>query len=193
MEINTNVEELHHFKKQLKKGNVKMNEFEEFTSGISEYAHQMVAKMVEAQEDLIHKTVSSFVGREFSLITIDKQKTIEALTDYAKKTEQLPRINKGHILKQAINTYGVDSQTDMAIEEMSELTKALLKNRRAKKSPETCNYELTRDDIIEEIADVVIMLKQLIMMYDRNNEVQKQVDFKIDRLGKWLCKQKEER
>lgn len=161
--------------------------------GINNYVQKFNAMAVETQDELIRKTVNSFAGGEFSLITIDKQKTIEALTDYLKKPEQLPRINKGHILKQAISTYGEDAQVDMAIEEMSELTKALLKQRRAVKNSDDVRILTTKCDIVEEIADVAIMLKQLLMMYDRSNEVQKQVDFKIDRLGERLCKHTEEK
>ncbi|WP_293969458.1 hypothetical protein [uncultured Ruminococcus sp.] len=160
---------------------------------LHKYVQKFNAMAVETQDELIRKTVNSFAGGEFSLITIDKQKTIEALTDYLKKPEQLPRINKGHILKQAINTYGEDAQVDMAIEEMSELTKALLKQRRAVKKSDDVRILTTKCDIVEEIADVAIMLKQLLMMYDRNNEVQKQVDFKIDRLGERLYKHTEEK
>ncbi len=36
-----------------------------------------------------------------------------------------------NILEKAIKHYGVDSQVDVAIEEMSELIKALIKERRA--------------------------------------------------------------
>ena len=39
----------------------------------------------------------------------------------------LPAIKKPEVLKAAISTYGKETQVDMAIEEMSELTKALLK------------------------------------------------------------------
>lgn len=49
------------------------------------------------------------------------------------------------VLEKAINTYGEEAQTDMMIEEMSELTKALLKNRRNESRK-------TRADIIEEIG-----------------------------------------
>lgn len=38
------------------------------------------------------------------------------------------------IIKQAIKTYGIDAQVLMAIEEMSELTKALCKERRTRNS-----------------------------------------------------------
>lgn len=60
-------------------------------------------------------------------------------------------------LSRAIAHYGVENQTIQAIQEMSELTKELTKSL------------LGRQDvthIIEEIADVEIMVEQLKMMYD---------------------------
>ena len=81
----------------------------------------------------------------------------------------------------------------MAIEEMSELTKALLKDRRAEKSPETWNYERTRKNIFEEIADVIIMLTQLIMIYGGREEIQEYINIKVRRLEEQLNSQKTER
>ena len=59
-------------------------------------------------------------------------------------------------LRRAIAAYGKNAQVDMAIEEMSELTKALCKERR---------YELVKGthaeahaNVIEEIADVLIAI-----------------------------------
>lgn len=70
------------------------------------------------------------------------------------------------VLDQAIYIYGAETQTDIAIEEMSELTKALLKFRRAEKAPKEHDLERRRQDVYEEIADVIIMLAQLIMIYN---------------------------
>ena len=67
------------------------------------------------------------------------------------------------ILKSAIKMYGAVAQSDMMIEEMSELAKAILKYRRA-----LCAGELTerhKDDVIEEMADVQIMLDQMKIIY----------------------------
>ena len=64
------------------------------------------------------------------------------------------------ILQLAIDTYGVDSQIDVAVEECSELIKALMKFRRRNGSGDT------ERDVCEEIADVGIMIDQLRMMFD---------------------------
>lgn len=100
------------------------------------------------------------------------------------------------ILQEAIDHYGEESQLDMAIEEMSELTKAICKYKRLKKSivsnsmsvdkrvVEWERYYVTIDDIKEEIADVLIMLEQLMMMFDCEERMSAIASKKIDRL-KW--------
>lgn len=63
------------------------------------------------------------------------------------------------VLKAALDTYGIHKQSDIAIEEMAELTKAIIKCRRNPSSPATGN-------LLEEIADVLIMLEQLSMHFE---------------------------
>lgn len=101
---------------------------------------------------------------------------------------------KPHILNKAVDTYGAAAQTDMAIEEMSELTKALLKFRRAENNPEEYDIERKRLDIYEEIADVMIMLAQLIMIYDGGfceEELCEIIGDKVKRLEERLNKKNE--
>ena len=76
-------------------------------------------------------------------------------------------MKKTELLKKAINTYGVQAQKDMMIEEMSELTKAILKERRALKdrNKKYIDLEVARGEIKEEIADVQIMLNQMKIIY----------------------------
>ena len=81
-----------------------------------------------------------------------------------------------NILLQAIAEYGAEAQTDMMIEEMSELTKALLKHRR-KESKETL------DNILEEIADVQIMLDQMKLIHDDGKATDEYRDAKLLRLA----------
>ena len=57
----------------------------------------------------------------------------------------------------AIAHYGKLNQLDVCIEEMAELTKEIVKNKRG---------ENNRDHIVEEIADVYIMLEQLELIFD---------------------------
>lgn len=64
----------------------------------------------------------------------------------------------------AIKTFGKEPQKMMAIEEMSELTKAICKEARVKLG--TDEHRAVKANIVEEIADVFIMLSQLVEMYD---------------------------
>lgn len=93
------------------------------------------------------------------------------------------------ILQEAIDHYGEESQLDMAIEEMSELTKAICKYKRAVKERERdiCHSTakdviFAKGDIVEEIADVLIMLEQLMMIFDCKQVVSATASEKIRRL-----------
>lgn len=59
------------------------------------------------------------------------------------------------IYERAIEKFGVEKQMDILIEEMAELTQALLKNRRKPNDTEIWG------NVHEEFADVEIMLAQL--------------------------------
>ena len=96
--------------------------------------------------------------------------------------KQLPEIKRPEVLKAAISTYGEKAQADVALEEMSELTKAVLKFRRATGKADDEERERLRENIVEETADVMIMLAQMIMLYDRDNKIQSIVDYKVNRL-----------
>ena len=68
------------------------------------------------------------------------------------------------ILLDALEHYGERAQVDMMLEEMAELSKALLKLRRAQKFREPGQW-LLMEDVAEEIADVQIVLDQMKMRY----------------------------
>lgn len=72
------------------------------------------------------------------------------------------------ILTRAVRTYGEVAQEDMVIEEMAELTKAICKTRRAK--PGTDAWADAMVNVIEEVADVQIMLDQLRIMLGTGTE-----------------------
>lgn len=67
------------------------------------------------------------------------------------------------IMLRAIHRYGEAAQIDMAVEEMAELTKALCKVKRATTTAAVSN-------VIEEIADVQIMLDQLRLIFARSTD-----------------------
>jgi NTP pyrophosphatase (non-canonical NTP hydrolase) len=81
------------------------------------------------------------------------------------------------ILEDALKLYGQDIQFDIAIEEMAELTKAIIKHKRF---PSTYPAR----DIIEEAVDVYIMIRQIFKMWDGifEDTVDQQLDFKLERL-----------
>lgn len=68
-------------------------------------------------------------------------------------------MKKEQLYKQALDEWGYAPQVRMAIEECAELIKALAKIQR------NTNY-LTIDDVLEEMADVEIMLEQLKIIFD---------------------------
>ena len=78
--------------------------------------------------------------------------------------------------------WGYDAQARMAIEEMSELTKALCKYERFGK--ENAPQEI-KDNILEELADVHNMIAQL-EMYFGKEEIEKIRLQKIERTEKLL-------
>lgn len=95
------------------------------------------------------------------------------------ETTGLPTTAQPEVLRQAIEAYGSAAQVDVAIEEMSELTKALLKLRRAGST----GWADAKESVFEEMADVVIMLTQLMMIYDGRKAVQQFIDAKVKRLA----------
>ena len=93
------------------------------------------------------------------------------------------------IINRAIDTYGADAQLKMAIEEMSELTKAICKLWRADTEEE---FERLLEDVAEETADVSIMLLQVGSMAG-SEKVARIMNEKLERLEARLdAKEKEE-
>lgn len=85
------------------------------------------------------------------------------------------------IYREALDRYGERAQTDMMIEEMSELTKALLKYRRAVAADQLTRQHLL--DVQEEMADVTIMLRQMALIY---GDCTQQEIAKMERLAERL-------
>ena len=106
-------------------------------------------------------------------------------------SEKILPVAEGEILQQCVDTYGKAAQVDIAIEEMSELTKALIKERRAfyqinKAAGNRSAINLAKEmrattNIAEEMADVIIMLTQLSLIFENHDEVQEFIDFKLKR------------
>lgn len=90
---------------------------------------------------------------------------------------------KGHrtkqILQANIDYHGATMEVDVAIEEMSELTKELIKNRRGRQNVR---------QIAEEIAHVEIMLHQVKMIFDCDDLVAEQWCLTMERIADELVK-----
>ena len=78
------------------------------------------------------------------------------------------------LFRELIDEHGRDNQIAVAIEECAELQKELTKALRDKGNAMR---------ICEEIADVLICLQQLALMYDpENTDISLYINFKIERL-----------
>ena len=86
------------------------------------------------------------------------------------------QIEREEELKQILDNYGVVSQMNVAIEEMSELIKELCKYNRE----ETPSFERVKH-IIEEMADTQIMLNQLRLIFGNDHIFEYYYDLKINR------------
>lgn len=85
------------------------------------------------------------------------------------------------LLDRAITAYGAPAQMDMAVEEMAELTKALCKVKRVSCAAEA---KAVLENVVEEMADVQIMLDQLRIIFGRSTAEAEA--YKLERLKKRL-------
>ena len=85
------------------------------------------------------------------------------------------------LLDRAITAYGAPAQIDMAVEEMAELTKALCKVKRVSCAAEA---KAVLENVVEEMADVQIMLDQLRIIFGRSSAEAEA--YKLERLKKRL-------
>ena len=91
----------------------------------------------------------------------------------------MTKAERAKIYDDAWFAYGPEKQLVVAIEEMSELQKEICKKLR------TGRMDLSRE-LVEEIADVQIMLEQIILFYDVGQEVDAFVESKVSRLERRL-------
>ena len=85
------------------------------------------------------------------------------------------------LLERVITANGMNKQLDIAIEEMSELMKAICKVKR---------HSYTQEDYLvnlaEEMADVEIILAEIKLLFDNDDKVKEWKIYKLDRLEKQL-------
>lgn len=82
------------------------------------------------------------------------------------------------VYQAAIATNGIERQIMVAVEEMAELTKELAKCFR----PDGTSTER----IVDEIADVLVMMEQMQLIFDVKYQVPGRVGFKVRRLAERL-------
>ena len=89
--------------------------------------------------------------------------------------ERKQQTQESKIFESAVYWYGKEAQTDMMIEEMAELTKEILNERRGRDH-----------NIAEEMADVKIMLAQMEIIFQNVREVERKFREKVARLDRRL-------
>jgi len=77
-----------------------------------------------------------------------------------------------NIYQLAVATFGSERQKKQAIEELSELSLALIHSMSGK---------ATQEAVIDEIVDVIIMMRQLTEIYGEE-AINKRIEYKLDRL-----------
>lgn len=88
-------------------------------------------------------------------------------------------------LKEARETYGAHKQIGVAAEECTELAKELIKAFRYDNFGDAVTN--TRDSVIDEVADVYIVLDHVLNLYNiRERDLIPYVSKKIQRLRYWL-------
>lgn len=104
-------------------------------------------------------------------------------------------MNRQQATSKIANTYGFDAQSRQCMEEMAELTQVLNKFWReellcGKKNLEEIGLTHNRYNIIEEIADVEIMLEQMkVLLKVPERTLKNTIDEKLERqLERMNCK-----
>ena len=83
-------------------------------------------------------------------------------------------------MQTALSQWGLSAQIGQTVEECAELIVALQKYKR-ESSPETVK------NILDEIADVEMMLAQLRLAFEISDEtLRQQIEYKFERLNKYL-------
>lgn len=99
---------------------------------------------------------------------------------------ELPLVQK---IQQIANYYGIDNQVSIAQEELAELIQALSKWRRAESRTSVAAYDM----VLEEFADVTLMLKQIQHLFHIDpDDVTAVVKEKVERQLRRIAEESEE-
>ena len=103
------------------------------------------------------------------LIKTEDDNVEEVLGDCMEITETIyNNLKSKQVIEDMLNKYGEDSQIDVAIEEMSELIKELVKYKRAKIYESENNPR--RQFVLEEMGDVFFMMEYLKHIFNISQE-----------------------
>ena len=86
-------------------------------------------------------------------------------------------MKRNELYDKAIEIYGYEQQETMVLEEMFELGKVITKGRRS---------EINKGDLVDEIADLEIVIEQMKQYHDIGDKVSARKRFKKKRLLKRL-------
>lgn len=90
--------------------------------------------------------------------------------------------NEISIMQTALDRWGLDAQIDQTVEECAELIVAL--NKHARRSPKPG----TLDNVLDEIADVEMMLAQMRIAYGMDdNALRMRIEHKFKKLKQYLA------
>lgn len=92
------------------------------------------------------------------------------------------------INKETMDRYGIERQSLVAMEELAELQKAISKLvRNPEERTKPLEFKGLKHNLIEEMADVLICMDQLIVFYKINHkDIQSVIDSKQERQAKRL-------
>lgn len=93
-------------------------------------------------------------------------------------------------IRQIVDFFGDEPQIRQAMEECAELIVALNKYLRYKNNPKECLK--SKKSVIEEMADVYVMLRQLEYIFGETGELENISEYKIDRTLKIISEKRRE-
>ena len=114
-------------------------------------------------------------GEEMNCEDCVVNKIFQEYARVQKEQREEQQTPESEIFKPAVYWWGKEAQTDMMIEEMAELTQAILHERRGRDH-----------NIAEEMADVKIMLAQMEIIFQNAGEVEQRFREKVARLDQRL-------
>lgn len=142
-------------------------------SGEMKIAH----RVNDGRERRIKYLVELNNEKSAELLQLKKANLAHASSEAVNKDDS---IDRNFILKAAVDTWGESDQTDKMLEEMSELAKALLKLRQWRKALTGYSEgDKHQNDVLEEMADVRIMLDQMVIIHGNTDKIEAK---KLERL-----------